>query len=145
MEFRVLGPLEAVDDRGWAAGLGGARERALLAVLLLAPDAVVPATRLAGELWGERIPQGWPHALRVHVSRLRRALRAAGGEGLLVTRPPGYVLEAGPTPSMPAGSARWSSRAGPPSPTTRPRRASRCAPPSRCGAGRCSAARSTRR
>ena len=96
MEFRVLGPLEAVDDRGCPAGLGGARERALLAVLLLAPGAVVPATRLAGELWGERIPQGWPHALRVHVSRLRRALRDAGGEGLLVTRAPGYVLEVGP-------------------------------------------------
>jgi DNA-binding SARP family transcriptional activator len=96
VEFRVLGPLEAADDHGRRAELGGARERTLLAVLLLAPDAVVPATRLADELWGERIPEGWPHALRVHVSRLRRALREAGGEGLLVTRAPGYLLAAGP-------------------------------------------------
>jgi DNA-binding SARP family transcriptional activator len=96
MEFRVLGPLEAVDDQGRGAELGGSRERALLAVLLLASDAVVPATRLAGELWGERMPEGWPHALRVHVSRLRRALRNAGGEGLLVTRAPGYLLGIGP-------------------------------------------------
>ncbi|MCD2192111.1 AAA family ATPase [Actinomycetospora endophytica] len=92
MEFRVLGPLEAVDDQGRPAELGGARERALLAVLLLAPDAVVPAARLAGELWGERMPEGWPHALRVHVSRLRRALRASDADGLLVTRAPGYLL-----------------------------------------------------
>jgi DNA-binding SARP family transcriptional activator len=96
VEFRVLGPLEAVDDQGRRAELGGTRERTLLAVLLLAPDAVVPATRLAGELWGERMPEGWPHALRVHVSRLRRALRDAGGEGLLVTRAPGYLLGTGP-------------------------------------------------
>ena len=92
----MLGPLEAVDDQGRVVELGGTRERALLAVLLLAPDAVVPAPRLAGELWGERIPEGWPHALRVHVSRLRRALREAGGDGLLVTRAPGYLLAAGP-------------------------------------------------
>jgi DNA-binding SARP family transcriptional activator len=96
VEFRVLGPLEAVDDEGSGAELGGTRERTLLAVLLLVPDAVVPATRLAGELWGERTPEGWPHALRVHVSRLRRALRDAGGEGLLVTRAPGYLLDVGP-------------------------------------------------
>jgi DNA-binding SARP family transcriptional activator len=96
MEFRVLGPLEAVDDEGRPAELGGTRERALLAVLLLAPDAVVPASRLAGELWGERTPDGWAHGLRVHVSRLRRALRPAGGDGLLVTRPPGYLLELPP-------------------------------------------------
>jgi DNA-binding SARP family transcriptional activator len=92
MEFRVLGPLEAVDETGRPAELGGTRERALLAVLLLAPDSVVPAARLAGELWGERMPEGWPHALRVHVSRLRRALRASGADGLLVTRAPGYLM-----------------------------------------------------
>lgn len=96
MEFRVLGPLEAVDDEGRPAELAGTRERALLAVLLLAPEAVVPAPRLADELWGERMPEGWPHALRVHVSRLRRALRAAGGDGLLVTRAPGYLLSVDP-------------------------------------------------
>jgi DNA-binding SARP family transcriptional activator len=92
MEFRVLGPLEAVDEAGRPVELGGARERALLAVLLLAPDSVVPAARLAGELWGERMPEGWQHALRVHVSRLRRALRGCGADGLLVTRAPGYLM-----------------------------------------------------
>jgi len=90
----MLGPLEVVDDHGAAIDLGGGRERTLLALLLLARGEVVSTGRLADELWGERVPDGAAHGLRVHVSRLRRALRRASADGLLVTRPPGYVLRA---------------------------------------------------
>ena len=56
MEFRVLGPLEVRVD-GDAVPLGGRRPRALLAVLLLHPNEVVPADRLIEELWGEDSPE----------------------------------------------------------------------------------------
>ncbi|MHC1559505.1 ATP-binding protein [Actinomycetospora sp. C-140] len=92
MELRILGPLEAVDAQGAPVDLGGARERTLLAVLLVARGRIVAAPRLADELWGDHPPAGAAHALRVHVSRLRRCLRAGGADGALVTRAPGYVL-----------------------------------------------------
>jgi DNA-binding SARP family transcriptional activator len=87
MEFRILGPLE-VWHRGGEVSLGGQRPRALLAVLLLHPNEVVPADRLIDELWGEESPQSASAALRVIVSRLRKTLP----ENVLTTRSPGYVL-----------------------------------------------------
>ena len=85
MDFRILGPLEAFDgDR--AIALGGTRQRALLAMLLLEAPRVVSTDRLIDELWpGER---GAEKALQVAVSRLRKTL----GRELIVTRPPGYEL-----------------------------------------------------
>jgi DNA-binding SARP family transcriptional activator len=72
MEFRILGPLE-VQDEGGELSLGGRKPRALLAVLLLHPNEVVPADRLIDELLGEDFPKR-AAALRVNVSRLRKAL-----------------------------------------------------------------------
>ncbi len=91
MEFRVLGPLEVRVD-GDAVPLGGRRPRALLAVLLLHPNEVVPADRLIEELWGEDSPERATAALRVNVSRLRKALPP----DVLATRSPGYVLRVAP-------------------------------------------------
>src|SRR5579884_3634530 len=88
MEFAVLGPLEARTDAG-ALPLGGAKQRALLALLLLEPNRVVPRDRLVDELWGYDPPETAVKALQVYVSQLRKVLPA----GLLLTRPPGYVLE----------------------------------------------------
>ena len=52
MEFHILGPLEVRhDDRPLA--VGGARTRAVLAMLLLTPNRVVSSDRLADELWPE--------------------------------------------------------------------------------------------
>ena len=51
VEFGILGPVQAVRD-GRVLGLGGPRQRAVLALLLLAAGRVVPAERLAEELWG---------------------------------------------------------------------------------------------
>jgi hypothetical protein len=55
MEFRILGPLE-VSDEGREVSLGGPKPRALLAVLLLHANEVVPTDRLIDELWGEDSP-----------------------------------------------------------------------------------------
>lgn len=97
MEFRILGPLEILDDAGVSIALRGSRERAVLTLLLLSANRVVSAERLIDDLWGDRPPDGATHALQVHVSRLRKSLRDAGGEELLVTRPPGYVLKVDPS------------------------------------------------
>jgi len=87
MEFRILGPLE-VWDAGHEVSLGGPRPRALLAMLVLHPNEVVPADRLIDELWGEDSPESSAAALRVNVSRLRKALP----QEVLATRSPGYLL-----------------------------------------------------
>jgi DNA-binding SARP family transcriptional activator len=96
MEFRILGPLEILDDSGHSVGLRGSRERAVLTLMLLSANQVVSADRLADDLWGDRPPEGADHALQVHVSRLRQALRAAGGEGMIVTQTPGYLVRVDP-------------------------------------------------
>jgi DNA-binding SARP family transcriptional activator len=89
MDFRILGPLE-VDDDGRALELGGARQRALLAILLLRRGQVVSADRLIDDLYGGRPPATAAKSLQAHVSRLRRALAP---EQRLQTRGGGYVLE----------------------------------------------------
>src|SRR4051794_10423256 len=87
MDFRILGPLEVAVDGG-VVPLGGGKQRALLAVLLLHANEVVSSDRLIDSLWGERPPDTAAKALQVHVSQLRKAL----GRDLLHTRAPGYVL-----------------------------------------------------
>ena len=91
MQFRLLGPLE-VEDEGRPLVLGSAKQRALLAILLLHANEVVSRDRLIDELWGEQPPASAPHSLEVYVSRLRKTLQASGGEQLLVTRAGGYLL-----------------------------------------------------
>src|SRR5215472_4661129 len=87
MEFRVLGPLEVVDD-GRSIPLGSRKLRALLALLVLNPGEVVSRDRLIEELWRGAPPPAAATTLRSHVSRLR----AAVGPERLLTRPPGYLL-----------------------------------------------------
>jgi predicted ATPase/DNA-binding SARP family transcriptional activator len=94
MEFGILGPLE-VRDGPAPVRVPGAKERALLADLLVNAGRVVSADRLVEDLWGERPPGNPANTLQGRVSALRRALGPAGS-GLVVTRPPGYVLEADP-------------------------------------------------
>ena len=89
MEVRLLGPLELADG-GRLIAYGGARQRAVLALLVLHANQVVPSERVLLELWGEDAPPGAANALQAAVSRLRRALP----EGRLVTRPPGYLFRA---------------------------------------------------
>ena len=90
MEFRILGPVE-VRHEGRTVPLGGSRERAVLALLLASANRVVSAERLAEDLWAGEPPDRAVHTLQVFVSRLRKALREAGGDGIIVTQPPGYL------------------------------------------------------
>ena len=91
MDFRILGPLEVcVDDA--PLRIGGPRQRALLAFLLLSANEVVSRDRLIDELFGEARPESADHALRVQLSRLRKTLGAAGQQQRLLASPPGYLL-----------------------------------------------------
>ncbi|HZR92524.1 MAG TPA: AfsR/SARP family transcriptional regulator [Gaiellaceae bacterium] len=92
MDFGILGPLE-VGDEGRILSLGGTRQRALLALLLLNANQVVSSARLIDELWGDDPPDSGTAALQVRVSQLRKALGAGGGA--IVTRAPGYVIHLG--------------------------------------------------
>ena len=92
MDFRILGPLEVHDD-GRSVELGGARQRALLAILLLRRNDVVSPDVLIEELYGGRAPPTAAKSLQAHISRLRSALRP---EVRVHTRPGGYVLEVRP-------------------------------------------------
>src|ERR671911_308692 len=88
MEFRILGSLQVLDDERQIP-LGGARQREVLAILLLRRGEVVSVDRVVDELWGERPPDAAIKTVQVYVSRLRKAL----GDGVLVTRGGGYALE----------------------------------------------------
>ena len=91
MDFRILGPVEVSRD-GHALRLGGAKERALVAVLLLHANEVVSTDTLIDRLWGGNPPSTVGKALQVYVSRLRKLL----GSDALLTRPPGYLMRIGP-------------------------------------------------
>lgn len=95
MEFRILGPVEVIHD-GQPVAVGGSRERAVLALLLASANRVVSAERLAEDLWGDQPPARAAHTLQVFVWRLRKALREAGEEGVVVTQPPGYAAHVAP-------------------------------------------------
>ena len=87
--FRILGPLEiTLDER--VISLGGPRERAILAILLLNIGEVVPVERLIDGLWGEARPSSAKHMVHEYVSRLRTALVEVSH---IATRPPGYKLD----------------------------------------------------
>ena len=90
IEFLVLGPLEVRLD-GATLTLGGAKQRAVLAALLLRPGEVVPVERLIDEVWGDNPPPSAAHSLESYISRLRQLLNGHGP--MLVRRGAGYVLE----------------------------------------------------
>ena len=93
MRFLVLGPVEVEAD-GHTVALGGGKERALLALLLISAGEVVSRDRLIDELWAGRPPTSAPQSLDAYISRLRKAFRQAGAPEVLATRTPGYVLHA---------------------------------------------------
>ena len=100
MQFRILGPLD-VADNGHPIDLGGPRQRALLALLLLNANEVVTRDRLIDELWGEEPPASAVKTLQANVSRLRGSLNgregASGpGAGRLETHGQGYLLRVEP-------------------------------------------------
>ncbi|MBB2908843.1 DNA-binding SARP family transcriptional activator [Streptosporangium becharense] len=98
MEFRVLGPLEVRDDAGTPVNLGGPRQRAVLARLLVEGGSVVSADRLIDDVYDGAPPASATATLQSYVSNLRRVIEPDRGprtrSRLLVGRLPGYALAA---------------------------------------------------
>jgi DNA-binding SARP family transcriptional activator len=92
LEFRILGPIE-VRSNGETLSLGGPKQRALLALLLVDAGRAVSTDRLIDALWGEHPPKTAATSLQNFVSQLRKLL----GPDVLVTKPPGYLLRVDPS------------------------------------------------
>ena len=90
LEFHILGPLEVRNGQG-PVRLGGPKQRALLALLLIHGDEVVSTERLVDELWPEDPPPTAVKTVQMYVSQLRRAF----GDDLLTTHGRGYRLDVG--------------------------------------------------
>jgi lactate 2-monooxygenase len=88
MDFRILGPVQ-ISDNGRSLPLGGSKQRAVLAILLLHANEVVSVDRLADDLWGDEQPVDAAGAIQNHISRLRKLV----GADVLATHPGGYSLE----------------------------------------------------
>lgn len=91
MEFRLLGPMEIMID-GRAVALAASRQQIALALLLLEARHVVSVDRIIDALWGEKPPRTARSQVHITISALRRLL----GERVIVTRPPGYLINAPP-------------------------------------------------
>ena len=86
-DFRILGPLEVEDETGTLL-LGGLKQRAVLALLLLEAPKAVSTDRLIDALWTEQPPRTAATSLQNFISQLRKTL----GADVLVRKPPGYAL-----------------------------------------------------
>jgi DNA-binding SARP family transcriptional activator len=91
VEYRILGPLEVTVD-GKPLPLGGAKQRALLALLLLDAGRVVSIDRLTDALWAGKPPPAAVASVHNFVSQLRKTL----GAETITTRPPGYLIRVEP-------------------------------------------------
>ena len=91
LEFRILGPLEVSDETGPLL-LGGQKQRAVLALLLLEPGRIVSVDRLIDALWGEQPPRTANTSLQNFISQLRKTL----GADVLETKAPGHRLRVRP-------------------------------------------------
>jgi DMSO/TMAO reductase YedYZ molybdopterin-dependent catalytic subunit/DNA-binding winged helix-turn-helix (wHTH) protein len=92
MEFRILGPLEVSAGDG-ALKVGGPKQRAVLAHLILRANRPVPVDLLIDGLWGEEPPETAKNTLQTNVYRLRQLL----GEDRIASANGGYVLRAEPS------------------------------------------------
>ncbi|MFC5719461.1 BTAD domain-containing putative transcriptional regulator [Streptomyces gamaensis] len=95
VDFKVLGPVEAHAE-GRALALGGAKQRTLLAALLVNADAPVSGDRLCDAIWGETPPASAQANVRSYVAALRRALGPGSGEARLGLGHRGYRLRLRP-------------------------------------------------
>jgi DNA-binding SARP family transcriptional activator len=93
IEFRLLGDIEVYVD-GQIVDAGHARQRCVLAVLLVKVNRLVSSAELIDRVWGEqRLPGNPGNALRTYISLLRRAL-ATAGEVSITCEAGGYKLAA---------------------------------------------------
>jgi DNA-binding SARP family transcriptional activator len=94
VEFRLLDGVEA-EAAGRLIDLGHARQRSVLAALLVDANRVVPVDQILDRVWADRLPQRARTTLSSYLSRLRQALAAAPHVGP-VRRPAGYLLTVDP-------------------------------------------------
>ncbi len=94
LEFRILGPVEVSNGAG-VLRLGGPKQRALLADLVLNAGTIVSTARLIEDLWGNDPPPTAGHTVEAYISRIRRVLRDGSAREVLLTKPPGYLLDVG--------------------------------------------------
>jgi serine/threonine protein kinase len=87
MRFKVLGPLHITGPEG-PIPLGGPKQRAVLAYLLVRANELVPAESLIDQVWSGEPPEAARGTIHSYISHLRKALGPDRIEG----RPPGYVL-----------------------------------------------------
>jgi DNA-binding SARP family transcriptional activator len=92
MEFRLLGPVEVLEDSGRRIEVAANRQRVLLAALLLQPNRVVAAQDLVDTLWESELPARPRSALQTYVSRLRTML----GGPIIRTEHAGYLISVSP-------------------------------------------------
>ncbi len=76
--------------------LGSPKQRAVLAVLLLHPNEIVPTDRIIDLVWRESPPRTAEHSVQIYVSNLRKLLSDGARAGLIETRTPGYLLTVSP-------------------------------------------------
>lgn len=94
MRYRLLGPLQVV-HAGTPVDIGSPKQRAVLAVLLIAQGRVVSTDRLVDAVWGDDVPGSAMASLQAYISNLRKALRVSGGAASpIVRQAPGYFLDA---------------------------------------------------
>ena len=74
LQFSVLGPVE-VSENGRNLPLGGPKQRALLADLILNAGTVVSTAQLIDDVWGDTSPVTAGHTVEAYIARLRRVLR----------------------------------------------------------------------
>ncbi|MEV4659274.1 AfsR/SARP family transcriptional regulator [Micromonospora sp. NPDC049301] len=97
MRFKLLGPLEIVADSGKACTLSTPKVCQVLALLLIRPNEIVSVSSLVEELWADAPPRSAVTTLQTYVYHARRIFArqelAPPGRTLLVTRPPGYLID----------------------------------------------------
>jgi len=94
VRFRLLGPLEVRSGQDWS-GITAAKQRALLAALLLNPGQVLPTDRLIAEIWGTEPPAKATNLVSIYILKLRKLIGDRDGK-VLVTRSPGYQVRLAP-------------------------------------------------
>src|SRR5918995_535927 len=92
VEIRVLGRVDAIVD-GRSLPLGGAKQRAVLAMLALRANRAVATDVLIDGLWGERPPASAAKNVQLYVSQLRKALASDESGSSIVTHGRGYELK----------------------------------------------------
>ena len=89
--FGLLGPLFIADARGATIRIPQAKQRVIMAALLISANRTVSGDQLADALWGDKPPPNAASAIRTYVARLRRTLGPVSTR--LLRRPAGYAIE----------------------------------------------------